>query len=79
LRGAWDQTEFQVNLKLGLTPRSRDPAEPALPNRRTTRGVGCGISQSAGPPTMPWDESGARVDAAVASKVWRKPPASGVA
>ena len=24
--GAWGQTEFQVNLKLGLTPRSADPA-----------------------------------------------------
>ena len=25
VRGAWGQTEFQVNLKLGLTPRRREP------------------------------------------------------
>src|SRR5271157_1414668 len=31
------QTEFQVNLKLGLTPHARDPTRPRTPHARDRR------------------------------------------
>ncbi len=34
--GAWGQTEFQVNLKLGLTPRRRCGSSPAASSPRVT-------------------------------------------
>src|SRR5208337_467259 len=43
ISGAWGQTEFQVNLKLGLTPRSpRDPAEPSTQRSPRPSGALCG-------------------------------------
>ena len=49
--GAWGQTEFQVNLKLGLTPRRTDPAEDAILSRASdtscpTRRPGVGSRSS---------------------------------
>ena len=38
--GVWGQTEFQVNLKLGLTPRRPDPKAAGPQGGRTPRRPG---------------------------------------